>query len=205
MTTPKTSRFALRAVLTALVFSLLAVGFVAAQDRVKSPPGSAATQIGEDWIEVTYSRPILRGRNGIFGSGDSYGTKLNAGAPVWRAGANATTRLKTDVDLEIGGTKVPAGEYSLFVELKEGGWTGIISKQDYMASFDRAKVQEGVTWGAYGYSADHDVARAPMTVQPGAASVDQLTIVFVDVTEEGGGIAVVWDDQIGTLPFKVAK
>ena len=202
---PRTSRLAIVAVVAALLLSVFATGVVVAQDRVKSPPGSAATQIGDHWIEITYSRPILRGRAGIFGSGDSYGTKLNAGAPVWRAGANATTRLKTEVDLEIGGTKVPAGEYSLFVELGDGGWTGIISKQDYMASFDRAKVQEGVTWGAYGYNADHDVARASMTVQQGAASVDQLTIVFVDVTAEGGGIAVVWDNQIGTLPFKVAE
>ena len=201
---PRRSHLIVRLAL-ALSFSLLVTGLAVAQDRVASPPGSAATQIGDHWIEVTYSRPILRGRNGIFGEGDSYGTKLNAGAPVWRAGANATTRLKTDVALEIGGTKVPAGEYSFFIELGQDGWTGIISKQEFMENFDRAKVQEGVTWGSYGYNPEHDVARAPMTVQEGDASVDQLTIVFVNVTENGGGLAVVWDDQIGTLPFTISK
>ena len=106
----------MRATLLALSIGLLLVGVASAQEeRPASPKGHAATQIGDSWIDVEYSRPILRGRQGIFGSGDYYGTKVNAGAPVWRAGANVTTRIKTEVDLEIGGTKVPAGEYSLFV------------------------------------------------------------------------------------------
>src|SRR5262252_8191912 len=57
---------------------------------------------GGKWIDVTYYRPIKRGRNDLFGSGPDYGKKLNASAPVWRAGANVTTRLKTEVPLEIG-------------------------------------------------------------------------------------------------------
>src|SRR5262245_58479009 len=85
--------------------------------RRPSPAGSAATQVGGTWatdkngeqrytggkwIEITYSRPILRGRTNIFGSGADYGKKVNAGAPVWRAGANQTTKLMTEVPLEIG-------------------------------------------------------------------------------------------------------
>ncbi len=105
-----------------LVIAALASVVVSAQDakRPASPAGSSATQIGEKWIDVTYGRPILRGRKGIFGSGAEYGKTLYASGPVWRAGANVTTRIKTELDLEIGGKKVPAGEYSFFIELKEG-------------------------------------------------------------------------------------
>ena len=188
---------------TLLVFALLA-GAALAQ-RPKSPKGSSSTQIGESWIDISYSAPILRGRQGIFGSGDEYGTKLYAGAPVWRVGADVTTRIKTEVDLEIGGKKVPAGEYSFFIELKEGGWTGIISTQAYLEQPDRAKIQEGNTWGAYGYSADNDVARAPMAVQLSENSIDQMIIAFTGVSDAGGNIAVAWDNQIGVLPFTVAK
>ncbi|MCH7563397.1 MAG: DUF2911 domain-containing protein [Gemmatimonadetes bacterium] len=70
---------------------------------------------------------------------------------------------------------------------------------------DRAKMAEGITWGAYGYSSDHDVLRAPMEFTLNDISIDQLTIVFVNVTAEGGSLAVAWDDQVGTLPFTVAK
>jgi hypothetical protein len=93
--------------------------------RPASPPGTAATQVGGawsapdkdgeqrhsggKWIEVTYSRPILRGRTNIFGSGADYGKKVLAGAPVWRAGANQTTKLMTEVPLEIGGKRLDPG------------------------------------------------------------------------------------------------
>jgi len=187
--------------------SLALVGFApaAAQDRPASPEGTSSTQIGDAWIDISYGRPILRGRNGIFGSGEEYGAKLNAGGPVWRAGANVTTRIKTEADLMIGETKVPAGEYSLFIELKEGAWTAIISKQGYMEAFDRAKIAEGLTWGAYGYDASHDVVRAPMFTQTTPYSVDQLTINFSDVSESGGTIGVMWDNQIGALAFGIAE
>jgi DUF2911 family protein len=190
---------------SAVLGLVLAAGLAAQTERPASPPGSSSTQIGDAWIDVTYGRPILRGRQGIFGSGAEYGKKLYAGGPVWRAGANVTTRIKTGLDLEIGGKKVPAGEYSFFIDLKEGAWTAILSSQPYMETFDRAKIAEGLTWGAYGYKPELDVVRAPMTVEKREFSIDQLTIGFRDVSAEGGTLYVIWDNQIGALPFKVAK
>ena len=75
------------------------------------------------WIEITYGRPLQRGRD-LFGSGDNYGKAASTSAagfpapPVWRAGANVTTRLKTEATLMFGDKKVRAGEYSLFIDLK---------------------------------------------------------------------------------------
>ena len=187
-----------------LVAGVLAGGAAFAQDdRPKSPTGAAATQIGDSWIEVSYSRPILRGRTGIFGAGEEYGETVSAGAPLWRAGANVTTRFKTEHNLEINGARVPAGEYSLFVDLEEGGWTAVFSSQPYMESFSREKVGEGITWGAYGYSAEHDAVRAPMEMMSIDMSVDQLAIFFVDVTDSAGTLAIAWDTQMATVPFKV--
>jgi hypothetical protein len=201
------SKVKLPLVAAAVLLAALTSAVLFAQEggRPASPPGTASTQIGEKWIDVTYSRPLLRGRTGIFGSGAEYGKKLNANGPVWRAGANTTTRIKTELDLEIGGKKVPAGEYSFFIELKESGWTGILSTQPYMETFDRAKVGQGQTWGAYGYKPDMDVVRAPMAVEKREFSVDQLTIGFRNVTADGGELYLIWDNQIGALPFKVAK
>ncbi len=170
-----------------------------------SPPGSASTQIGDHWIDVSYSRPILRGRQDIFGSGDDYGKQITAGAPLWRVGANVTTRIKTEADLEINGVRVPAGEYSFFIDLKEGAWTAVISKQRFMTSFSREQVAAGITWGAYGYSPEHDVVRAPMSISSRDMSVDQMTIFFADVTDTSGHLGVVWGDQMGVLEFELAE
>src|SRR6478672_12866095 len=80
-------------------------------NRPASPAGTAATEVmgkydtsgaepvykGGKWIEITYGRPIRRGRNLFGGTGADYGKVVNPDAPVWRAGANNTTQLKTEV------------------------------------------------------------------------------------------------------------
>ena len=176
----------------------------APQKRAASPAGTAQTQIGDKWIEITYSRPIKRGRD-VFGSGADYGKLLLAnGATVWRAGANQSTRLNTEVPLVIGGKTVPAGEYSLFIELKSPTeWTLIVSS--YGAKKSGGDKTPDTLWGSFGYKPDKDVARAPMTVSKNQASVDQLTWGFLDVSAEGGKLFLAWDTTNATVPFTVAK
>lgn len=186
--------------------------------RPASPPGTAATQVGGKWlnpeseerrytggkwIEITYSRPILRGRANIFGKGADYGKTVMAGASLWRAGANQTTRLKTEVPLEIGGKKIPPGEYSLFVDLKESGWTLIVSSQPYQEKYDPN--EKAKTWGSFGYDQKYDVARAPMKMVTPAVSIDQFTIGFVNMTDTGGAIAMGWEKTGAVVPFTVAQ
>jgi hypothetical protein len=179
-----------------------------------SPAGTAATQIGGNyvevqggqryqdgkWIEVTYGRPILRGRQNIFGAGEDYGKKVSDEAPVWRAGANQTTRLKTEVPLVFDGKTLPAGEYSVFVELKENAWTLVISNWPAQEKYDPAN--KAALWGAYGYTPDKDVLRAAMKVGILPFSMDQFTIAFVDMAADGGKLAMMWDKTIATVAFK---
>ena len=187
-----------------LLVALISAPLVA---QPKSPRGKAETQVGSGfskWVTIDYSRPILRGRQGIFGEGEAYGQKVNAGAPVWRAGADMSTRLKTEVPLVFGGTTVPAGEYSLFIDLESPtAWTLILSSHAAQKSYDPNN--KDAIWGAYGYDSSKDVARAPMTVQPGQNSIDQLTFVFTGVTESGGNLSVAWDRTIASVPFTVGQ
>ena len=190
---------------------------VGQQQRPASPPGSAATVVGGKyvktergqryeggkWIEITYSRPILRGRTGVFGSDADYGKTLYAGAPVWRAGADVSTRLKTEVPLEIGGKTVAPGEYSLFVELKgEKEWNLIVSSHAAQQKYD-PKNKEAL-WGSYEYTPDKDVTRAPMKVETISFAVDQLTWGFTDVGNTGGTIRLWWEKNMASVPFRVA-
>ena len=184
-----------------------------------SPPGAASAMVGGKWsapdkdgerkyeggkwIEVTYSRPMLRGRTDIFGKGADYGKSVSDNTPVWRAGANQTTKLKTEVPLMIGGKRIEPGTYDMFVELKESGWTLVVSTQPTQEKYDpndKTKI-----WGAYGYDPKFDVVRAPMTMLTPKASIDQWTIGFVDMTDEGGKLAMAWEKTAGMVPFTVAK
>ena len=189
----------LHSIILFLAISLIGADLACAQgNRAKSPRGEAATQIGDAWITVDYGRPILRERQGIFGSGDSYGQKLEAGAPVWRVGANKSTRLHTETDLNFGGKTLPAGEYSMFIDLAAEGWTLIFSSH---AAKESGRGSGDGLWGSYNYTDDKDVLRVPMTITTIDMSIDQFTIGFYDVSSSGGTLMVVWDNVMGSSSF----
>ena len=186
--------------------------------RPLSPAGSATAMVGGEWvknergnlvyqggkwIEITYSRPMLRQRDNIFGAGADYGKTVLAGAPVWRVGANQSTRIKTEVPLVFGSGTLPAGEYSMYVDLKEGAWTLIFSNWPAQEKYDPNNKE--ALWGGYGYTADKDALRVPMTLAKNAVRVEQLTIMFGDVTKEAGKIGILWDNTIAMVPFTVGK
>jgi hypothetical protein len=60
-------------------------------------------------------------------------------------------------------------------------------------------------WGSYGYDPKFDVARIPMKMVAPQVSVDQFTIAFVDMTDNGGKLAMVWEKTGAVVPFTVAK
>jgi hypothetical protein len=160
------------------------------------------TYQGGKWITIKYGRPLKRGRE-LFGAGDAYATKLNAGAPVWRAGANVSTTLKTETPLVIGGKPLPAGEYLLFIDLKPGNWTLIVSSHKAQQTYDQNNKTE--IWGAYGYDPAKDVLRVPMTVNDIGISVEQLTWGFTDMTEKGAVLNIWWDKVNGTVPITLGS
>jgi hypothetical protein len=159
------------------------------------------------WLEITYGRPSLRGRD-VFGSGVNYGKALIdlplgqfGPPPVWRAGANASTRLNTEATLTLADKKVPPGEYSLFIDVKSPtNWTLIVSSWGAQQRFDQN--DKTALWGAYGYTPEKDVARLAMKVETLPFSVEQLTWSFLDVTTDSGRIAIMWGKTMASAPFK---
>src|SRR5258708_20772175 len=186
-----------RTALAAFVLST-ACAVVSAQDgRPGSPAGSSATQIGGrndrsgnapvykggKWIEITYGRPIKGGRNLFGGTGAEYGKAVNPDAPVWRAGANESTQLKTEVPLAINGKTIAPGTYTMFIDLKPNNWTLIVSNFKASARFGTNNPAD--VFGAYRYTPAKDVVRAPMTVATLPFSIDQLAWDYTTVTDAG--------------------
>ena len=198
-----------------LLFTLGAICLVAMsarlstqERRIMSPAGDSATQIGGyydpvrgfvngDWIEVRYGRPLKRGRD-IFGA-DDYREHLNDGAPIWRAGANQTTRLITDVPLVFATTAIAPGEYTLFIDLGVTPWEFIVSSWPAQVSYDAGNRE--ALFGAFEYTPDRDVVRIPMTVETLPRSFDQLSWQFLDITDTGGTLALLWDTKLASVAF----
>ena len=205
----------MRKLTATLAITLAAATFALAQGgRPASPVGTAATEIGGKydnaaepsykggkWIEITYGRPIKRGRDVFGGAGDKYGKVANPDAPVWRAGANNSTQLKTEVPLTINGKTIAPGTYTMFIDLKPNAWTLIVSTWKAQTRYDPKNTAE--IWGAYGYTPDKDVVRAPMKLESPPHAIEQLTWQFVDMTDAGGSLAIVWDKTMASVPFKL--
>ncbi len=205
------------------IFSVVAVvaaavmmaSLVEAQNRPLSTRGHTATQLGGayndegryeggSWIDIHYGRPILRGRDGIFGEGDDYAQGIYAGAPLWRVGADQTTTFTTEVDLLIGGQRLAAGEYTMFADLANPTeWTLIFATWGVKQAF--REDNPNALWGAYGYDDSRDVMRTTMSAETVSDRADQLIIGFRNMTQQGGEMYVYWDNQFATVSVELAN
>ena len=149
------------ALLTVLLFTAATLTSAQmAQDKSKrpSPPASAQCKFSDGkTVTIDYSSPRMKGRK-IFGG-------LVPSGEVWRTGANEATKFATDTNVNVGGTDVPAGSYTIFTVPNTDKWVLIISK----------KAGE---WGIpYKYEAD-ELARVDMSVSRISAPVENFTIAF---------------------------
>ena len=141
----------------------------AQQKAPASPPDKATGHASADTkSRITYSSPGVKGREGKIFTKDGL-ISHNPHYPVWRAGANAATTLETDGDLMIGDLHVPAGKYTLFVDISDPDqWTLIVNK----------KTGE---WGL-AYDGSQDLGKTKMQMSKPSSMVENLK----------------WDDQRAT-------
>ena len=110
--------------------------------------------------------------------------------PVWRAGANAATKLHTDADLTIGGLAVPKGNYTLFVDITDpDNWVLIVNKQT----------------GQWGLAHDptQDLGRAAMKTSKPPAMVENLKYTLTDLGGGTGKLTLEWESYSASVPIAV--
>jgi hypothetical protein len=111
---------------------------------------------------------------------------------IWRTGANTATTLTTEVELEIGGTRVPKGTYTLYSLLgRDGAWTLVVNRQTGQ-------------WGTE-YDEGQDLARIPMTVRRLAEPAESFTMTLVPAADAPprGALVLSWGTLHGTVPWRV--
>lgn len=166
---------------------------LAAQQQNKppaSPKANATATIGGKTITIDYASPRVRGREGhIFNKGGLI-EQTHKSYPVWRAGANAATALHTDADLSIGDLNVPAGNYTLFVDIADPAqWTLIVSKDtgEWGLSYDKSK----------------DLGRVKMHMSKPPSMVEDLTWTIKDEGGNRGRIMLEWENERASVPIRV--
>jgi hypothetical protein len=160
-----------------------------AQGNPASPPDKASATIGGKSITITYSSPAVKGREGHIFTKDGL-ISHNPHYPVWRAGANAATILETDGNLQIGNLAVPAGKYSLFVDIADPDqWVLIVNK----------KTGE---WGL-AYDASQDVGKVKMQMSKPPSLVENLKYTVEETGSGKGKITLAWENHSASVPVSV--
>lgn len=155
-----------------------------------SPAEKASVAIDGKTISINYNSPRVKGREGqIFNKGGLI-EKTHKSYPVWRAGANSATTLHTDADLTIGDLDVPAGTYTLFVDIANPDqWTLVVSK-------------DTGEWGL-AYKSDMDLGRTKMEMSKPSSMVEDLTYTLKDDGGNKGTMTLAWENKEASVHFTV--
>jgi hypothetical protein len=186
------------------VAALLAASTLA---YAQSPRGTAATTLDGKKVSVEYGRPSLKGRKL-----DDLLKQLPEDR-IWRAGDDQVTTLTTETDLLIGGKKIPAGKYSVYVYLPADGSRHLVINKDLgiplVKIWDKAPANVAQEpWPRLdGYQknvADKEVARVPLTKEIVSAPVETFTIDAAP-GKEGATLKLSWGNESWSSQLKPAK
>ncbi|MCC7533077.1 MAG: DUF2911 domain-containing protein [Bacteroidia bacterium] len=143
-----------------------------------SPKASVMQQVGLTDMTIEYSSPAVHGRK-IWGELVPYNE-------LWRAGANAATKITFSKDVIIEGALVNKGSYSIFLIPTTQDWTVIINKD--------------ATASTGSYKQENDVIR--FTVKPTQnAHVERLQYFFSNFTDDNAQVNLAWENIC--VSFKV--
>ena len=150
----------------------------------KAPQTSTTQTVKQNFalsaIEITYSRPGIKGRK-IFGGLVPFET-------IWRTGANDANVLTFGDTVFINGTKISPGKYGLVSIPHEKSWTLIITKQ--LDVTDSAS-----------YKKDQDVVRVEAKTMEMKESMETFTMQFANVKNGSCDLQIMWDKTAVTLPI----
>ena len=147
-----------------------------------SPTETIKQNFGLSSIELTYSRPGLKGRKFI--------SVIEPYNVIWRTGANAVTRIKFNDPVEILGQAVDTGSYAIYtIPQKNADWTFILN---------RGINNDGVQ----GYKESEDVFREKVKVQKLSPKLETFTMQFANLRPESCDLVIKWEDFLLSIPIK---
>lgn len=161
--------------------------FSFSQAQVNMPAPSPTQTIVQDFgmgkIELTYSRPGIKGRE-MFGTN----TELAPLGRAWRTGANAATRIHFTDNITIGGTKLDTGRYVIYTVPGQNQWDVVLSK--------------GTAYpGSEGFKESDDVVRVKAPAKKIAEKVETLTMQFANIKNESCDLVIRWGNTEVALPI----
>lgn len=171
-----------KTMLAALLLTALS-GFT----QIRMPAPSSTQKISQDFglgkIELTYSRPNIKGRAML-----KEKSELVPLGEIWRTGANAATKLYFSDKVMMGGKLLDTGSYVLYTVPGKENWEIIMNK--------------GINnWGTDGYKESEDIVRFRVKSMKMAASVETFTMQFAKIQPESCELHIMWGNIAVAVPI----
>ena len=190
-----------------LMASALALGTTAfAQPADRAPRETVIATLNGKKVAVEYGRPALKGRKVAELLGQLPPSR------VWRLGVDQATTLTTEVPVLIGGVKVPAGKYTLYLHAPESGERALLVSSDpgvpLKTIFAAAPPElANALWPRMDYTEvkDKEVARIPLkSAAAPAEPMDRMLIGLAPAKDAISSITVTWGDQAWSADVRPA-
>lgn len=170
-----------------ILFALTSIICLQATAQIKMPAASPTQTLSQEFgmgkIDITYSRPSIKGRS-VFGEG----TLLAPTGVVWRTGANAATKVTFSHPVSVGGKTLAAGDYGLFTIPGKTEWIVILNTNS-----------KG--WGSFEYKEAEDVVRVSVKPETTSNFTESFTINVDNITPETASICLKWANTMVCLPI----
>jgi Protein of unknown function (DUF2911) len=159
-----------------------------------SPHETITATIDGYEVKLVYGRPFSK-KPGTEEVRKIWGGLVPYGK-VWRTGADEATLLTTAAPIEIGGTSLPAGTYSLFTVPDEDGTAKLV--------INKKTGQWGIPYNEASEKAN-ELARVDLKKSTLDKNVDQFTMAIEPQTGGGGELKMMWETTQYSVPFTVKK
>lgn len=157
-----------------------ALPILALEDVKASQSGAVWQEVANTRIEVTYDRPVARGRD-LFGGIVPFGE-------IWNPGANDATAVSFSRDVTVNGNALPAGRYSLWAIPEPNRWTIVFNRQ-------------ADVWHTPYPGEDDDALRFMASPRRGA-HMETLAFYFAAVEKKDAELRLHWGETY--VPFNIA-
>jgi Protein of unknown function (DUF2911) len=159
-----------------------------------SPHDTITATIDGAEVKLVYGRPYTKDpKSGemrkIWGGLVPYGK-------VWRTGADEATLLTIAAPIEIGGTSLAAGTYSLFTVPAEDGSAKLV--------INKKTGQWGIPYNEESEKAN-ELARIDLKKTSLDQKIDQFTMAIEPQSSGGGELKMMWENTQYSVPFTVKK
>jgi len=171
-----------------LIIAFAAVNlFTEAHAQVKMPAPSPTQTIIQDFglgkIELTYSRPGIKGRQ-LFGENSEL---VPLGKP-WRTGANAATKIHFTDSVSIGGKTIDTGSYVIYTIPNKAQWDIVLSKGNAYPGSEGFKESDYVLH-----------YKAPLVILKD--KIETFTMQFAKIKNESCELHLMWGNTDVIVPI----